>query len=350
MNLKPRIIIESHIPWVPDELSRHADVVRLSPEEITPTTVSSADALIVRTRTRCDSSLLSSSNVKIVATATIGTDHLDLPWLASKGIDFVSAPGCNAPAVAQYVMASLLRHPNLCPQGDYSRLHGKKIAVVGVGHVGTIVARWAKSLGMKILAVDPPRQHRGDSGEWYSLSDILPQADIITLHTPLLSQGKWPTFHLIDSSTIELCRQGVVIVNAARGGIVDNQALLEAALNQRISPPVIDCWEHEPNLLLPLLKASAIATPHIAGYSSEGKLRATAMTISAVCRRLGIAWPQFPPLSDPTGIGIETVTPEAILKSYDPTIDTLALKTSPELFEQLRNNYNYRNETSLQHF
>ena len=344
----PKIIIESHIPAVPDSLALHAEVLRLAPAEITPAAVADADALIVRTRTRCDASLLKDSRVRIVATATIGTDHLDLPWLASRGIEAVSAPGCNAPAVGQYVMAALLRHPSLCPDGDFTRLHGKNIAVVGVGHVGSIVARWARSLGFNLLPVDPPRQLRGDLDfQWLSLKQSLPEADIITLHTPLVSSGSHSTFHLIDEATLARCRPGVVIVNAARGPVADNQALLNAFRSGHIAPPVIDCWENEPRISLPLLDIAATATPHIAGYSREGKLRATRRAVEAVCRCLDIPVPEFPHLSDPTGVGIPSVTPDLILSSYDPAADTAALKSSPSSFEALRNNYDYRPEPSF---
>lgn len=342
--MKPKIIIESHIPSVPDSLGRNAEVVRLDPEAIDAAAVADADALIVRTRTRCDASLLSGSKVKIVATATIGTDHLDLPWLASQGIATVSAPGCNAPAVGQYVMSALLRHPALCPGGDYSSLRGKTIAVVGVGHVGTIVARWAVSLGMNVLAVDPPRRLNGDPGEWTELADALPQADIVTLHTPLVKDGEYPTYHLIDETTLRLCRPGAVIVNAARGAVADNAALLEAATSGRIAAPVIDCWENEPRISLPLLAVAATATPHIAGYSREGKLRATRRAVEAVCTHLGIPVPEFPHLDDTTGKGLESVTTEMILGSYDPAVDTAALRADPASFESLRNHYNYRSE------
>lgn len=336
---RPKVVIESHIPAVPDELCRHFDIVRLDPEAITADAVRNADALIVRTRTRCDSALLSGSKVRFVATATIGTDHLDLRWLASNGITTVSAPGCNAPAVAQYVMSSIIRHPLF--HGFHA---GRAIAIVGVGHVGTIVSRWAQGINMNVLHVDPPRQRRGDPGQWWSLREAAARAEIITFHTPLTHQGSDATFHLADQNLLSSMRSDALVINAARGGIVDETALLNHIDSGHLEAPIIDCWESEPDINRELLDRAFVATPHIAGYSIEGKQRATMRVVEALCSHFGKPCPSFPPIYDPTGEGELQPKPMDITLSYNPLADTEALRQSPESFETLRNNYNLRHE------
>ncbi|MDE5812374.1 MAG: 4-phosphoerythronate dehydrogenase [Muribaculaceae bacterium] len=333
---KKKVIIESHIPAVPVELAEHFNVVRLEPALITTEAVADADALIVRTRTRCNASLLAGSRVKFVATATIGTDHLDLPWLAANGIEAVSAPGCNAPAVAQYVFASLL-HSGIA-------LRGKTLAVIGVGHVGTIVARWGETLGINVLRVDPPRQRRGDPGHWLTLDEAASQADIITFHTPLTLSGSDATYHLASQQLIGRLKSGAILINAARGEIFDTEAVVNAVEAGTIAAPIVDCWENEPDISLRLLQSAAVATPHIAGYSLEGKLRATSTVIAALCRRFNAPLPHLPQINDPEGHGASAPTAEAIANSYNPLIDTAGLRHDPSLFEQLRNLYQLRNE------
>lgn len=346
--MRPRVIIESHIPHVPDSLGEVADVVRLAPDQITPITISEADALIVRTRTRCDRALLAGSQVRFVATATIGTDHLDLQWLSEAGITAVSAPGCNAPAVAQYLFASLLSHSAFADIEIDRRFAGKTIAVIGVGHVGSIVTRWARQLGMKVLPVDPLRAERGESDDshpFVTLEQALPLADIVTLHVPLTDMGRYPTRAMIDARAIASMPQGVVIVNAARGGIVDEQALIEAVRAGHLDAPIIDCWTGEPDISAELLDLCAVATPHIAGYSAEGKLRATQVVTDALCDKFMLPRCEWPRIFDPAGRGAERVTPQMIAGSYAPQRDTEALcEGGSAVFEALRNNYDLRHE------
>lgn len=338
--MKPCVVIESHIPHVPDELQEYFNVKRVTPEKITPNIVNDADALIVRTRTRCDSSLLGSSCAEFVATATIGTDHLDLRWLADNNITAVSAPGCNAPAVAQYVYASLLRHPALKGSG----LQGKTIAVVGVGHVGSIVARWGHSLGMRVLTVDPPRARKGDDGEWVSLRQAVKEADIVTFHTPLSRSGEDKTLDLCSAELMTQMKPGAIIINAARGKIVDETALIHNVESGHLAAPIIDCWTSEPTPRQRLLDLAAVATPHIAGYSWEGKLRATIVCLNALCDHFHKPRLAFPPLADVEGAGRENPTVDEITASYNPLNDTETLRANPSAFESLRNNYNLRHE------
>lgn len=333
---RPLIAIESHIPFIGSRLDAIADVRRLSPEEFTREAVADADGIIVRTRTRVDSALLEGSKVRFVATATIGTDHLDLPWLERAGIKAVNAPGCNAPAVAQYVLASALTL-------GYQPGAQTTLGIVGVGHVGKVVERWARGLGMTVMLCDPPRAEAEGPDGFSTLSDIAAQADIITFHTPLTASGPYPSRHLISAEFLDACRRHPLIINAARGPVADTDALIDAISKDKIARPVIDCWEGEPNISPTLLDVAAIATPHIAGYSLEGKMRATEMTLQALTEFFHLP-PAAPLDGEPDLTPAITPSAEAITASYDPLADTAILRQSPVAFEAIRNGYNYRHE------
>lgn len=339
-----KVVIDKYIPFEGDPFAGIAELVRLDPAEITREVVSDADALIVRTRTKCGPALLDGSRVSMVATATIGTDHFDFPWLASKGIKTVSSPGCNAPAVAQYVMASIF-HLGLGHAG-------LRLGIVGLGHVGSIIASWARGFGMDVLACDPPRADR--DGGWnadapmqqgderfVSLEEVGRKADVVTFHTPLTRDGKYPSFHLLDRDFLQLSSKALVI-NSARGPVADTRDVIAAKKSGKIDKLAMDCWESEPNISLELLKLAEISTPHIAGYSIEGKRRATTVTFNAVLehfgsdRRIEAGVAMTPPAS---------VDADALIKSYDPIADSLLLKANPADFEHLRNTYSLRHET-----
>lgn len=328
----PKIIIESHVPFLDTIFEGVAQVERLSPEAITPEAVREARALIIRTRTRCDARLLESSTVRFIGTATIGTDHIDLPYCRQRGIEVVNAPGCNAPAVAQYVLASIL---TLFPQPK-----GLTLGVIGVGHVGSIVARWAQALGIRTLLCDPPRARREGAEGFSSLAHVAAEADILTFHTPLTRSGADATYHLADEALFSSLKPGATIINSSRGAVVDNQALMEALRCGAVAHAVVDTWEQEPDILPELLAATDIATPHIAGYSLQGKQRASQAVANALLRHLGssrrldlnVAEPPFTPSAS------------QILASYNPIVDTALLRQSPGDFERLRNTYHLRSE------
>lgn len=331
------IIIEENVPFVRGLADAYANVRYLAPEAIDADAVRDADALIIRTRTRCDHNLLDRSRCKLIATATIGTDHIDLPYCQARGITVVNAPGCNAPAVAQYVFASLLAVINR-PLADLT------IGIVGVGHVGSIVANWARSLEMKVMLCDPPRSRREGSRDWYGLDEIAAKADIITFHTPLTRTGEDRTFHLVDADFIGKLRRTPIIINSARGPIVDTQALVEGIRRGKTGPVVIDCWENEPDIDPTLLHLAAIATPHIAGYSRQGKIRASQAALDAVTTmfmlpRLTVA-EAMPPAP------ARAVSVADIMESYDPQADTAVLKDSASTFEYQRNHYALRDEVA----
>lgn len=329
-----KIIADGNIPFLEGRIAG-AELVRMPAAEIDREAVRDADALIVRTRTHCNASLLEGSRVRIVATATIGTDHIDIPWCESHGIAISNAPGCNAPGVALYVWASLLRN-GFDPNKD-------TIGVIGHGHVGSIVAQWGKRLGAKVLVNDPPRVEAGyKDADYVSLEEVLTQSDAITLHTPLTHDGKYPTLHLIGEREIGMMRNGVVLVNAARGEIIDTKSVVKAIKEGKIGNAIIDTWEGEPILDLELLRLADVATPHIAGYSVEGKQRATRMALEAVGETLGIQ-------VDVSGLAGPYREPgemdaNGIMAAYDPAEMTSALKARPSDFERLRNGYGLHNE------
>ena len=322
-----KIIVENKIPFVKGLLDPYATVLYLDPDQITAKAVKDAAALVIRTRTRCNADLLDGSKVRLIATATIGTDHIDPEYCTRKGITVVNAPGCNAPAVAQYVFSSILHTAN-------RPLSSMTIGVVGLGHVGSIVARWAEGLDMRVLPCDPPRQHREGGDQWVSFDTILREADIITLHTPLTDFGTYATRHLLNADTISRLGRAPIIINTARGAVVDTKALLQGAKAGKTGPLIIDCWENEPDINTELLKMASVATPHIAGYSHEGKVRASQVVMDAVTTffslpRVTVDQP-IPPMAP------MTVSRNGILRSFDPRPLTEALKANPDDFERLR--------------
>lgn len=334
-----RIVVEKNIPYIKGVLEPFAEVLYLPYQEITSEVMKDTDVLLVRTRTRCDETLLSGSRCRFIGTATIGTDHIDLEYCREHGIVVKNAPGCNSPAVAQYVLSSIA---HWMKKEYINNTAGLTLGVVGVGHVGSIVARWATDLGFKVLLNDPPLRRATGSADYVPLSKLMKDADIITFHTPLTHSGIDATYHLGGSSFIMALQNCRLLINCARGEIVDNKALVEFMDMSSVKDIIIDCWENEPEINLELLKKSFIATPHIAGYSLEGKMRATAMLLEALSEHFG--WSiEIPKIEAPLN-GTDNITLEKIMNSYNPVADTERLKSSPSDFEQLRNTYKLRDE------
>ncbi|MDE6754676.1 MAG: 4-phosphoerythronate dehydrogenase [Muribaculaceae bacterium] len=330
-----KVILDNKIPFISSRLEPVADVIYADPFKFTPELVADADALIVRTRTKCDSRLLQDSNVRLISTATIGMDHIDLKWCEENGIEVRNAAGCNAPGVAQYVWASLMR----------LGFDTKKdtLGIIGKGHIGSIVADWGRKAGVKILVCDPPRERAGMTDENYvSLEELLAASDAVTIHTPLNRGGVDNTFHLIGDKEMKSMKKGAVLVNAARGAVVDNAAWADAISVGEIRG-VIDVWEGEPEINKRLLALAEIATPHIAGYSLQGKERATRMALESIEEKFGY------PLNK-SGLEGDYIPPATVgdlrnvVESYNPFADTKALRDNPSGFESLRSNYIYRSE------
>ena len=317
-----QVIIDKGIPFLEGVFPPEIDVRYLSPEQITPEAVRCADALFVRTRTQINKELLQGSYIRFVATATIGFDHIDQDYCREAGIHWVSCPGCNAQAVCDYVEEAI----SSIKSGE----NALTIGVVGYGHVGQLVAQMAQKRGYQVRLSDPPL------GIGMSLEQLAPLCDVLTFHTPLTHDGEHPTYHLCDANILRLCKPGTLIINAARGGIIDEQALL-STLNTKHSTlnykTAIDCWENEPNLNQDLLKHVDLASFHIAGYSIQGKMNASEMCLRAFCEFFSL-----PILS----INKKVVPLQGDSESGWLKRISAQLKASPEHFEQLRKQYKLR--------
>lgn len=335
-----KVIVDNKIPYIREALENIADeVVYLPGSAFTPEAVREADALIVRTRTLCNRALLEGSRVKFIATATIGFDHIDTAYCREVGITWTNCPGCNAASVEQYIHSVLL----LLKREKGVALASATLGVVGVGHVGSRVARMAEALGMRVLLNDPPRADKGEAG-FVDLPTIARECDIITFHTPLNREGDYRTFHLADEAFFASLQRTPYLINSSRGEVVDTAALLCALESGRVKDAVIDTWENEPDINRELLRKAYIATPHIAGYSADGKANATRMSLQALCRffHIDAEFEILPPPLPPTDFPEDE---EGIaLCLYNPLRDSERLKASPEKFEWFRGNYPLRRE------
>lgn len=337
-----KIVVDDKIPFIRPVIEQIADEVMYRPgAAITPADVRTADALVVRTRTHCNEALLSGSSVSFVATATIGYDHIDADYLLRAGIEWMNCPGCNAASVAQYVQSVLL----LLKRERQRNLGHMTIGIVGCGHVGSKVRKVAENLGMTVLLCDPPLQAAGERDKFVSLSDIEAQCDIITFHVPLTHSGINATYHIADENFFNRLKRCPVIINTSRGEVVDNKALKHAIIYNKVSEVVIDTWENEPLIDCELLDLVWIGTPHIAGYSADGKANADNMVIEGLCRHFNIPnrWHISPPKlpRDFTPCADEE---ELKLRLYNPTTDCQRLRHAPSAFEKLRGNYPLRRE------
>ena len=337
-----KVVVDNKIPLIREAILSLADEVLFLPgSEISNQAVRDADALIVRTRTRCDRQLLQGSRVQFIATATIGFDHIDTAYCREAGIAWTNVPGCNAASVAQYLQSIFL----LLEKEKGFNLRETTLGIVGVGHVGTLVAQVAKRWGMRVLLNDPPRQEREGLGGFCSLQQLVEESDIITFHVPLIREGAYRTYHLADDRFFQSLRRQPLLINTSRGEVVATEAIKRALGNGQIRQAVLDVWENEPHIDLDLLHHSYIGTPHIAGYSADGKANATRGALDALCRHFHL--PQRytiePPLPTPNHIQAPTLS-EALLQIYNPHRDSQALKAHPERFEQLRGNYPLRRE------
>ena len=329
-----KIVVDDKIPYIREKLALLAEeIVYKSGADITAEDVRDADALVVRTRTRCDRQLLEGSRVQLVATATIGYDHIDTQYLAQTGISWTNCPGCNAGSVAQYVESALL----LLASEKGLALSSSTIGIVGCGHVGSKVRAVAQRLGMRVLVCDPPLGH----ADFVGLEQIARESDVITFHVPLTRDGANATWHMADETFFHHLSRVPYIINTSRGGVVDNDALLVALQQGTVRDAVIDVWEHEPVINESLLHRVFIGTPHITGYSADGKVNADNMVIDALCRHFHLPHPGVivpPSLPDDTP---KTGNP---LDLYNPMNDSEKLKNDTTKFEFLRNHYPLRRE------
>ena len=365
LNMKPskKIIIDSAIPFIKGVFEPYFNVEYYKGSEFTRQIIEDADALVVRTRTKCNSSLLDGSNVKFIATATIGEDHIDKEYCTANGITVRNAAGCNAGGVLQYVFTVLYTLSALKGFSLPPFLPDKKLVfgVIGVGNVGSRVVNFAERLGFEVLKNDPRRMEemircngRVEDG-YVQLDELLERADIVTLHTSLNPTSKG----LASSAFFEKMKQGAIFINASRGEVMDEEAL--AAYSDKMGGIVIDVWNNEPNISLKTLSIADFHTPHIAGYSLEGKINGTTMSVHNVADYFGIDElksfavdeSQFVPakviefgkiLKMKDCREAKKILTKKLLESYDIKSDSEALGKNPADFELLRNGYNYRRE------
>ena len=329
-----KIVVDDKIPYIRETICQLADeTVFLSGAAITADDVRDADVLVVRTRTRCNRQLLEGSKVQLVVTATIGYDHIDTQWLQEAGIRWTNCPGCNSGSVAQYVECALL----LLEQQKGLSLHESTIGIVGCGHVGSKVKAVAERLGMQVLVCDPLL----DNPSFVSLDEIEKRCEVITFHVPLTREGQYATWHMADEDFFHRLPRVPYIINTSRGEVVDNQALLQALQDGRVRDAIIDVWEHEPHPDAALLDKVFIGTPHIAGYSADGKTNADNMVIDAICQHFGLP---HPGIIAPPALPSDFKYTGSPLDLYNPMIDSQKLKADASQFEQLRNNYPLRRE------
>lgn len=318
-----KIVIDAAVPYIKGVFEPYFKQVEYVPGAAIDAQMSGdADALVIRTRTKCNAALLEGSAVKVIATATIGLDHIDTEWCQKHGIAAFNAPGCNADGVMEWVFAALNVFGRKLP------MEGLTLGVIGVGQVGHRVADMGRKRGFKVLENDPPLQAAGTSRQLVDLDTLLRQSDIVTIHIPLWAENR----DFASTAFFENMKPGAIFINASRGGIVDEAALL--AHRDKLSALAIDVWKGEPNINPALLAAADIATPHIAGYTIVGKINGTVASVRNVARTLGI--------EELENFSIQHSYKPYNIEGYDILADDEALRADPSAFESLRNHYKLR--------
>jgi erythronate-4-phosphate dehydrogenase len=353
-----KIAADANIPFVKECFSSMGDVTIYAGRQITPAVAADADILLVRSVTRVNQELLEGSRVRFVATATIGTDHVDIEYLSKRKIGFAAAPGSNSNSVAEYIVAALLT----IAERRRITLSGKSLGIIGVGNVGSRVAQKAESLGMKLILNDPPLQRQTGDPKYLPLEKLY-NCDFITFHTPLTHYGIDKTFHLADETLFSSLKDGTVFLNTARGGVMDTAALKAALKTKRVSAAVLDVWENEPNIDAELLEMADIAAPHIAGYSYDGKVAGMIMIYLASCQYFNIRphhtindflpKPPIPSIElNATSGDEQEIIRQAVKKIYDIEADDQRMReilnvptyNRGKLFDELRKTYPVRRE------
>ena len=346
-----RIVADDKIPFLKGALEPWAKMTYMDGKAMDNRAVKEADALLIRTRTLCNRSLLNDSKVRFIATATIGFDHIDTAYCESQDIRWVNAPGCNAGSVMQYIASVLAR----IAMDNHFSLAGKTIGIIGVGNVGKKIEQLARIFGMRTLLNDPPRERVEGSGQFVPLDTLLNESDIISLHVPLNRNGKDKTLGLINQESLGKIKRTAWLINTSRGEVVDEDALRAAINGKRIGGTVLDVWENEPAINQVFRKMINVATPHIAGYSVDGKRNGTVRIVRSLASYFNLpaeSWeptdlplPENPEIIPEAGLQTtEELIFKTILHTYDVEDDHLRLFRAPQDFEKQRAFYPVRRE------
>jgi erythronate-4-phosphate dehydrogenase len=350
-----QIIADENIPFVHQAFANLGQVHTVVGRHLTGAQLAKAEILLVRSITQVNEQLLANSAIRFVGTATIGCDHIDLKYLQKQKIGFASAPGSNATAVAEYVISALL----IMAERQGFQLSDKTVGIIGCGNVGSRVLKKLTALDVECLIHDPPLQEKTNHSDYVDLKTVQ-EADIITLHLPLEKNGRYPTYHLVNTDFLAKLRQDAILINTSRGAVVDEVALLEKLAICPTMTVILDVWNNEPNINPLLLQHTALGTPHIAGYSFDGKVRGTEMLYAAVCDyfQLSPTWqintilpePPLTHLAFSKMVDDNSAIQTAVIACYDVRRDDAALRritqaTQPgKYFDQLRKNYPIRRE------
>jgi erythronate-4-phosphate dehydrogenase len=346
-----KVVADDKIPFLKGVLEPYADILYMPGRDISSDQIRDADAIIIRTRTKCNKELLEGSKVRFIATATIGFDHIDTDYCTSRKITWQNAPGCNSSSVEQYVLAAL----SVLSEGKNFSLAGSTIGIIGAGHVGTKIKRIAELLGMNILLNDPPRERREGGSYFVSLEHLVQESDIISFHVPLTMSGQDKTFHMVNNRFLNDLRKKVHLINTSRGEIIEENALKNAISCGMLGSVVLDVWENEPFADKDLLEMVNIGTPHIAGYSLDGKANGTGMSVRALDSFFHLGLDNWSPdaipmpldnkiILDAAGKNKELIIKEAVLRTYNILDDDAIFRKSISSFEEQREHYPPRRE------
>lgn len=346
-----KIVADSKIPFLAGALDSVAQVTYMPGAQISKEHIAGADALIIRTRTKCNRELLHGTSVKFIASATIGYDHIDTAYCDTHGIKWTNAPGCNSGSVKQYIASALAEIISI----ENKTFKDITLGIIGVGNVGSKVADMAKTLGINTLLNDPPRQRNEGKGNFTDIETVIAQSDIITMHVPLTHQGIDKTFHLANANFFAKMKHGAWFINTSRGEVMETQSLISVLESKHLGGAVIDVWENEPHINLKLLELAHIATPHIAGYSADGKANGTALSVQAISKFFNLgtdSWhPNNIPQAPANNLDIvciskstEQIFSELSSFAYNILLDSDKLKKLPQTFELQRETYPIRRE------
>ena len=346
-----KIVADDKIPFLKGVLEPFAEVIYLPGKQIDRKVLKDADALLTRTRTKCTGSLLKGSAIKFIGTATIGFDHIDTEFCKKNRVTWTNAPGCNSSSVQQYIAAALLK----IASEFKTKLKGKTIGIVGVGNVGSKVEKLARILEMNVLLNDPPRARKEGEKNFVSLGTVLYESDIVTVHVPLNIVGEDCTWHLFDDNYFKKMRKGTWFINTSRGEVTETLTLKQVLESGKFRGAVIDVWENEPDIDRELMEKTFISTPHIAGYSTDGKANGTSMIVNSLCRFFNLPLTNWYPgnVPDPAnpiisidckGKTDEEILREAVFYTYNIDEDNIRLRFSPSDYEKQRGDYPVRRE------